>query len=39
MGKKNKTKTMGAVPSMYYEMNVDGVVEEDTRDESAPPPT
>lgn len=33
MGKKNKTKTMGAVPSMYYEMNVDGVIE----DESAPP--
>lgn len=35
MGKKNKTKTMGAVPSMYYEMNVDGVVE----DEATAPPT
>lgn len=29
MGKKNKSKTMGAVPSMYYEMNVDGVVEDE----------
>lgn len=31
MGKKNKTKTMGIVPSSYYEMNVDSVVaDEDT---------
>jgi len=26
MGKKNKSKTMGAVPSAYYEYNVDPVV-------------
>jgi ferritin-like protein len=26
MGKKNKSKTMGAVPSSYYELNVDSVV-------------
>ena len=26
MGKKNKSKTMGSVPSSYYEMNVDQVV-------------
>ena len=32
MGKKNKSKTMGAVPSMYYEMNVDGVVEDSLTD-------
>ena len=31
MGKKNKTKTMGSVPSMYYEMNVDGVIEEEAK--------
>ena len=26
MGKKNKSKTMGSVPSSYYELNVDSVV-------------
>jgi len=26
MGKKNKSKTMGSVPSSYYELNVDQVV-------------
>ena len=26
MGKKNKNKTMGTVPSSYYELNVDSVV-------------
>jgi len=26
MGKKNKSKTMGAVPSSYYELNVDSVI-------------
>jgi hypothetical protein len=26
MGKKNKNKTMGSVPSSYYELNVDSVV-------------
>lgn len=26
MGKKNKSKTMGTVPSSYYELNVDSVV-------------
>ena len=26
MGKKNKNKTMGAVPSSYYELNVDSVI-------------
>ena len=31
MGKKNKTKTMGSVPSSYYEMNVDGVIEEEAK--------
>lgn len=35
MGKKNKTKTMGIVPSSYYEMNVDSVV----ADEDTAPPT
>jgi ferritin-like protein len=26
MGKKNKNKTMGSVPSSYYELNVDSVI-------------
>ena len=26
MGKKNKSKTMGSVPSSYYELNVDSVI-------------
>lgn len=26
MGKKNKNKTMGTVPSSYYELNVDSVI-------------
>lgn len=34
MGKKNKNKSMGAVPSSYYEMNVDQVALEE---DSAPP--
>ena len=33
MGKKNKSKTMGAVPSSYYEYNVDQVtLDEELRD-------
>lgn len=32
MGKKNKNKLMGSVvPTMYYEMNVDGVIEEEEK--------
>jgi len=33
MGKKNKSKAMGSVPSSYYELNVDSVVaDEDLHD-------